>query len=255
VVLVVTNPDPRTDRRQLTTVAYGTGDLLADRQQRYRFVTPKQEPIWEWLFALVDGELPEPIVDVGAGNGNYLAALPGRSVVGIDLSRGMLEGIADRGWPLVEADGQAIPLANDAVGTAMANHMLYHVPDIALAVRELRRIVRPGGVLLAVTNARDHTGTLTDLLDPQVRERSMTRFTLENGAEFLRTAFTHVERHDRRAEIVCPEVEPVMRYMSSLTSLGVSPEDLAAAERKVSDTIQREGAFRVPIHAGAFLCR
>ena len=34
--------DPRVDRQHLTTVSYRTGDLLADRQQLYRFVQPKK---------------------------------------------------------------------------------------------------------------------------------------------------------------------------------------------------------------------
>jgi SAM-dependent methyltransferase len=254
VVLVVTNPDPRTDREHLTTVSYGTGALLADRGQLYRYVTPQQEPITRWLFGLVDA-MPEPIVDVGAGNGQYLAALDGRRTVGLDLSRGMLEGIADRGWPLVEADAQALPLASESVGTAMANHMLYHVPDMALAARELRRVVRPGGVVLVVTNAEDHTKEITQLVARPRDERSMSRFTLDSGAAILSPLFTHIERHDRRAEIVCPEVEPVMRYLASLTSFGITADELAAAEPRVAEVIRTEGAFRVTVHPGAFVCR
>src|SRR5436305_14202446 len=102
----------------------------------------------------------------------------------------MLHGIADRGWPLVEADAQALPLATASVGTAMANHMLYHVPDIALAARELRRVTRPGGVVLAVTNGGDHTEELGRLLGAEALERSMSRFTLETGGGGLGRVFT-----------------------------------------------------------------
>jgi SAM-dependent methyltransferase len=268
---VSNNLDPRTDRGHLTTVAYGSGDLLADRQQLYRFVTPKQGPIAEWLFSLVDGNLPEPVVDIGVGNGQYLAALHGRPVIGVDLSRGMLEGIADRGWPLVEADAQALPLATRSVGTAMANHMLYHVPDIALAARELRRVVRPGGVMLAVTNGAGHMAEIGDVImaavtelggDGFVLDRSGDRFTLEDGGEVLAAAFTLVERHDRHAEVLCPEADSILRYIASMRGLeptlpnGLTWDEVVkAAEPRVGARLKAEGVFRVGVHVGAFVCR
>jgi SAM-dependent methyltransferase len=268
-------PDPRTDRRHLTTISYGTGDLLADRQQLYRFVQPKKEPITEWLFGLVGGPegLGEPIVDVGAGNGQYLSALPGRRRVGLDLSRGMLTGLrpAGLGVPLLEADAQALPLAPASAGTAMANHMLYHVPDIELAARELRRVLRPDGVLLAVTNGRDHLGELGRVVDESISElagrpfhldRSGERFTLEDGDDLLAVAFDSVQSHHRRTQLVVPGLEPVMRYLASMVGLSATLPDgvefgpvLAAAERRVATVIAREGAFRVHVHAGAFVCR
>ena len=78
----------------------------------------------------------------------------------------------------------------------------------------------------------------------------------------LNGAFDDVTRHDRTAEIVVPEPEPVMRYLSTLEGLaGLLPEDvsfasvLAAARPMVDETIARDGAFRVQAHAGAFVCR
>ena len=268
-------PDPRTDRRHLTTISYGTGDLLADRQQLYRFAQPKKEPITEWLFALVGGPeaLGEPIVDVGAGNGQYLSALPERRRMALDLSRGMLLGLRQAGFagPVLETDAQALPLAAASAGTAMANHMLYHVPDIERAALELRRVLRPGGVLLAVTNGRDHLAELGRVLDESVSElagrpfhldRSGERFTLEDGEDLLAVAFASVSCHHRRTELVVPEVDPVMRYLASMVGLsptlpyGVEFSDvLAAAERRVTAVIARDGAFRVHVHAGAFVGR
>ena len=54
------------------------------------------------------------------------------------------------------ADVQQIPLATGSVDVALAMHMLYHVPNIPQALQELRRIVRPGGKLLALTHSADH---------------------------------------------------------------------------------------------------
>jgi ubiquinone/menaquinone biosynthesis C-methylase UbiE len=61
------------------------------------------------------------------------------------------------------ADVQALPLESASEDVVLATHMLYHVLDIAEAVREIRRVLRPGGVFLAVTNAEDHTRELYEL--------------------------------------------------------------------------------------------
>ncbi len=50
-------------------------------------------------------------------------------------------------------------------------HMLYHVPDISTAIRELRRITKRGGTALASTNSSIHLAEIHDLLDAAVSHR------------------------------------------------------------------------------------
>jgi SAM-dependent methyltransferase len=267
--------DPRTDRARLTQVAYRSGDRLADRQRFYRFIEPKPQPIMDWLYGLVGGAaaLAEPIVDVGTGNGQYLSALPDRRRVGLDLSLGMLKGLIQAGIsvPLVQADAQALPLASSSAGTILANHMLYHVPDISRAAREARRVLRPGGTFLAVTNGEGHLLELGTVVDQAVQDlcgaelridRSMERFTLENGGAILGATFTSVECHDRREQLVVPDVVPVTRYLASMAGLAPGlPSDvrfedvLNAVGAAVDRVISEHGAFRIGVHAGAFVCR
>lgn len=53
---------------------------------------------------------------------------------------------------LIQADAR-LPLGDGGVDVVLAMHMLYHVPDVPAPVAELRRIVKPGGTLLASTNS------------------------------------------------------------------------------------------------------
>ncbi|HEY6429607.1 MAG TPA: class I SAM-dependent methyltransferase [Acidimicrobiales bacterium] len=267
--------DPRTDRATLTEVSYRTGKFLADRQQIYRFAVRRAETMPQWLFGLLGGvdALREPIIDVGAGNGTYLLPLAHRRAIGLDLSRGMLLGIRQAGFegPLVVADAQALPVATASVGTAMANHMLYHVPDVRAAVRELRRVIRPGGVLVAITNAADHMAELVAIRNaaiaeltgrPATRQSAVARFNLDNAAGPLFASFESAELHHRRGELEVPAAEPVVRYLASGVGLAsFLPEGvefdrmLEVAERMVQQRIAQEGLFRVTTHAGAFVCR
>jgi SAM-dependent methyltransferase len=102
----------------------------------------------------------ETIVDVGCGNGTYLAELGRRQhrgpVVGLDLSPAMARRSAAHGSTAV-ADAQALPLADHSVDAVLSLHMLYHVPDIERAIAELRRVLRPGGPALVTTNGPGHT--------------------------------------------------------------------------------------------------
>jgi ubiquinone/menaquinone biosynthesis C-methylase UbiE len=58
---------------------------------------------------------------------------------------GMLAEASAKGSPLACADAQSLALRSGAFDAAIAPHMLYHVPDVQMAVRELRRVVRPRG--------------------------------------------------------------------------------------------------------------
>ena len=204
--------DPRTDRATLIGVSYRTGRFLADRQQIYRFAAHQTEAMAQWLFGLIGGidALDEPIIDVGSGNGTYLLPIRHRRAIGLDLSRGMLLGTRAAGFagPLLESDAQALPIATDCIGTALANHMLYHVPDIAVAVRELRRGPSAGGEACSSLQTRGTTwrssllsGTRPLRSWPEIKfrhESASSRFNLDNGAEFLSASFDSVELHHRR---------------------------------------------------------
>jgi len=103
------------------------------------------------------------MVDVGTGIGVLaLAALdrwPTLRVVGVDPSAGMralaLEraeaaGVADR-LQLVAGEAQSIPMPNASCDIAVSSFVLQLVPDRTAALREMRRVLRPGGWLATVT--------------------------------------------------------------------------------------------------------
>ena len=266
--------DPRTERRALTTQAYGTDANLAARQSIYRFVDPPTSfPAWALDRVSWDGV--RAVLDVGCGNGAYFRLLRERvgadaTIVGFDLSAGMLTSARHDGAHLAVADVQAIPLPDASFDVALAMHMLYHAPDVELAIVELRRVLGPGGVLLAATNGEPHQRELVELfgeaagldsVDPL--RVSSWRFGLDNGAELLSAAFDDVHREDLPATLVVPEVEPVLAYVASTRSWRefVLPDGLTwdrcmdRVREMVEARIERDGAMRITTHAGVFVCR
>ncbi len=91
------------------------------------------------------------VLEVGCGTGLILHRVGkfARSAVGIDLSGGMLEKAASRGLAVAQASATDLPIATGSVDVAYSFKVLAHIPDISGALREMARVVRPGGWVLA----------------------------------------------------------------------------------------------------------
>jgi hypothetical protein len=138
---------------------------------------------------------------------------------------------------LAVADATALPLSDEAADLTLAMHMLYHVPDPAQAVRELRRVTKPGGRVVIVLNGNEHLRQLRELVasvqgggDRAFRPQR-ERVTLDDGEALARACFSSVTRHDFTAELRLPDPQPAADYVRSMsgTQHGADPERLVAA--------------------------
>lgn len=96
------------------------------------------------------------VLDAGCGTGRalpWLSAAVGPSgvVLGADLTAAMLREAAragrDRDGALLLADAAALPLRASSLDAVFAAGLVAHLPDPAGTLREIARVVRPGGVL------------------------------------------------------------------------------------------------------------
>ncbi len=103
---------------------------------------------------IVAPELSGRVLDVGCGEGR-LASLIGEGVawVGTDASRMQLKANPHR--PVVLADMRALPFRDGAFDAVAHLWCLYHIDDPAAAIREARRVLKPGGRYYASTAARN----------------------------------------------------------------------------------------------------
>ena len=98
----------------------------------------------------------ERVLDAGCGTGYLAAGLrrarPGAYVVGSDLSTGMLGNAREAGaWPLVQGDAGRLPFADGAFDLVVARGVLHHLPDVAGALAEWRRVLAPDGAVVLVS--------------------------------------------------------------------------------------------------------
>jgi ubiquinone/menaquinone biosynthesis C-methylase UbiE len=114
----------------------------------------------------------EVVLDPGCGTGwqaaglrRTLGARPGAGpVLGVDLSAGMLRRARAAGaGPLLQADATRLPLAAGSVDLVVTRGVLHHLPDVVAALAEWRRVLRPGGAVVVVsepTPAVERHGTV-----------------------------------------------------------------------------------------------
>ncbi len=103
------------------------------------------------------------VADIGTGTGFVAAALAqqARQVYAFDASIEMLQ-VAGRNLSrfgnvtLELAEGKAIPLPDSSLDGVFANMYLHHTPDPRAAIREMVRLLKPGGVL-CITDMDAHT--------------------------------------------------------------------------------------------------
>lgn len=103
--------------------------------------------------AIVMAELQDRGVALEAGIGTgRIAVTLDVPIVGIDLSRPMMEVLRTKtsAIPLVEGDATRLPFPDDVFGAAYVAHVLHLIPTWEVALAELVRVVRPGGVVMAV---------------------------------------------------------------------------------------------------------
>jgi len=118
-----------------------------------------------WMAQILgyEGARGRDVLDVGCGQGIDLIrfARGGARVTGIDLTprhvelaRQHLEALGLEGV-VFEGDAERLPFPDDSFDIVSSNGVLHHTPDMEAALREIRRVLRPGGEARLIVYHRD----------------------------------------------------------------------------------------------------
>ena len=195
---------------------YATEDNLETRRSVWQPTAEGRDPATEALRA-IDRAMTgsADVLEVGCGTGvmaERISELPGVSLVAIDFSERFVELTAARGIDARQADVCYLPFEDDSFDVVYAGWMLYHVRDLDRGLAEIRRVLRPGGTFVAVTNGDDHVAELR----VEAGGRPMlTHFSSENGEAALLTRFDDVRRQDLLTRAVFPDHAAAQAYLDS----------------------------------------
>lgn len=258
---------------------YRDATNLDTRIALHRRFGTAEEPLPRWIFGQLDLPTSARILELGCGPGLLWAdnreRIPdGWTITLTDASAGTVREAEERLGPdritFRVADAQGIPFEDKTLDAALANHMLYHVPDVSRALSEVSRVLRPGGHLYASTNGVGHMRELDPMrhvLDPSHPPDAATKepiaFSLENGAAQLSRWFSEVPLRRHGGALLVTEVEPLLEYLlSGATADAAADEPAAGFRRRVAALavrLRREldlrSAIRITSDPGLFVAR
>lgn len=222
-----------------------------------------------WVFDQLTFPPECTILELGCGPANLWQQNADRIPEGwhitlSDFSPGMIEkaqenlGQAKQRYAFEVVDAQSIPFEDRRFDAVIANHMLYHVPDKASAFSEIRRVLKPGGQVVASTVGSSHLQQLHDLvarLSPDVDpwQNPARSFLLENGKAQLVAWFSDVRTYRYEDALVVTETEPLVAYvLSCMLGTVLTGELLARFTQLVQAELAQRGAIHITKDSGLF---
>jgi phosphatidylethanolamine/phosphatidyl-N-methylethanolamine N-methyltransferase len=154
-------------------------------QRAYEFWAPAYDFIFDWIFAPgreaairhLDLTRHHSVLEVGIGTGLNLPLYPATCrLTGIDLSQEMLDKAVERVQTLAMPDvrlkvmdATSMDFGDNEFDRAIATYTISAVPDPIAVLREMRRVVKPGGIIVILNHFRSErpvAGRFEDLVAP-----------------------------------------------------------------------------------------
>lgn len=247
-----------------------SSNLTARISLHERFSVNKYD--WQrWVFDQLAIAPGSSVLELGTGPGklwrNNLDRVPATwQIIISDLSPGMIQEaerhLSGRNITFQEIDAQSLPFDGATFDAVIANHMLYHVPNIAQTLSEIQRVLKPGGRLYAATNGQDHLREFDawqEQLLPDLKPEDKVggiSFRLENGRDFLAPFFEQIEVRLYEDALEVTEVEPLIAYgISSLRGLDFTEARTAEFRTLVEAVLAQHGSIHITKSTGLFIAQ
>ena len=221
----------------------------------------------EWLVSHYDIRDGMTVLEIGCGTGSIwigheeIVSGCGKLIL-TDLSEGMLEAaeknLGEReNMEYRKADIQSLPFMDESFDVVIANSMLYHVPDIEKGLREVRRVLKKGGVFYCATygehNFTDRLAQWFKLGGENFKPNH--NFTMQNGKEKLSRSFEAVIPVFYEDSLHVTETEDLVEYLQSLASFKAVIDLPVQKIRDILNEHAADGAIDLPKEYGMFICR
>jgi len=269
--------------QDLIKTQYRDSSNLDARVRLHQLFSINQRGWYNWYLDQLSLPAGSRILELGCGPGGLwsgnLQRLPGDWTLALtDFSHGMarkarsaLETEAKgqgRTLLFAVADAQTIPFPDGWFDAVIANHMLYHVPDLSKALSEIRRVLRPGGKLYAATNGETHMQELSQLaalFAPEMAEYLSdikpwawtSPFSLEKGEALLKPYFSSIRMLRYEDGLRVTQAQPLIDYMLSMVvasrfSSLFTPERIERFKQQLEEAIKTNGAIMIRKDSGIF---
>ncbi len=258
------------DQRYLKGQQYHDPRNLNARIKIHTLFSTAKQPWNDFVFSNIMLEDGISVLELGCGNAmlwqeKASEVIPGCNVCLSDLSFGMITTAASRlrihpNYSFIVSDSQQVPCQSRLFDRVIANHMLYHVPDIDCCISEVKRVLKPGGVFMAATNGEQHMSDLYDLVSEfepayQPSEVKHKRFSIENGVSFIQPHFRYVSFIPYISDLVVTDATLLADYVFSMwdTTAVINNERYLQLINFFQARIDRLGSIFIRKFTGIFI--
>ncbi len=210
---------------------YKNASNISARIALHRLYTANKQGWFPWVYEQCQLKKGQTILELGCGNGslwleNIKRVPPEVEVYLTDQSEGMLRDLkknmkSDGRFSYEVVDFHEIPFENESMDMVIANHVLFYARDMKKVLKEIQRVLKPGGKLICGTYGSKHMieiSRLVEEFDDRIvlaAEHLYEIFGKENGGEILTPYFEKVTWAEYEDHLMVTEPDPLVDYVIS----------------------------------------
>lgn len=250
---------------------YQNATNISSRINLHSLYSQNKQGWFPWIFEQCQISPGLRILELGCGDGTLwtdnLSLLPEDiSITLSDISSGMLRdarraiGSSDTRFAFRAFDCRKIPCKDESFDLVIANHVLFYCDDIPSVLKEVRRVLAPGGRFLCSAYGKTHMQEVSQLVqdfDERIvlsADRLYERFGRENGQSILAPFFPKAQWLSYEDCLLVQDAEPLISYV--LSCHGNQNQYILDRYKEFRAYTARKTAkgFRITKDAGVFLC-
>ena len=250
---------------------YQNATNISSRINLHSLYSQNKQGWFPWIFEQCRISPGLRILELGCGDGTLwtdnLSLLPEDiSITLSDISSGMLRdarraiGSSDTRFAFRAFDCRKIPCKDESFDLVIANHVLFYCDDIPAVLKEVRRVLAPGGRFLCSAYGKAHMQEVSQLVqdfDERIvlsADRLYERFGRENGQSILTPFFPKAQWLSYEDCLLVQDAEPLISYV--LSCHGNQNQYILDRYKEFRSYTARKTAkgFRITKDAGVFLC-
>ena len=245
---------------------------ISIRIRLHSLYSQNAEKWFPWIYRNCGIHSSKSILELGCGNGDFwlqnMDALPQKiKIILSDNSLGVLEETRecfdskDGRFSFKLINMEDIPRPDSSVDMIIANHVLFYASDIPKAIREIRRVLKPGGTFICSTYGPKHMKEISDMMK-QFDDRIMLAakdlyeiFGKTNGNEMLEQEFDSVEWRDYEDSLYVTDANDLIDYI--LSCHGNQNQYIVDNYKEFRNFVQIQvgKGFHITKEAGIFICK
>ncbi|KRU31516.1 MerR family transcriptional regulator [Clostridium sporogenes] len=159
-------------------------------------------------------------------------------------------------------NAESIPFEEESFDVVIANHMLYHVPNINKALKEINRVLKSEGILFASTVGKNHMKEIREIISTfdiyNLTSESWEitdSFQLENGLKIVSEYFNMVELKRYKDNLKVTDPVYILDYIFSMpgnNKVNLSSKDLKKIYDYLEDNIKEKENIYITKDTGYF---